>query len=114
MSRFNFSLFPAMMLLLAAAPAPQWQKFTDAAGEVYQVDMASVHRDTNLGKVVDGDIVVYVAPPDLTDFDPARMRRFWFNCHGQFMDITDKPYGPIDAPPNTVAGKLSQIVCSGS
>ena len=55
--------------------------------------------------------LVYITPPNV-GLDMTRMRRLMFNCNGTFIDITNGISNNVmDAPPNSVAGRIQKIVC---
>lgn len=87
----------------------QWQKFEDANHEPIWVDAASVSRDVQAGKVIDGEVVVYLPFLNMA-FDPRLVRRWWFNCRGQLIDRSGN-YGPIEVRPNSVENRIAILVC---
>ena len=89
--------------------APNWKKLEADNGAVYQIDLNSNFYFNN----GTADIVVYAVSN--SGFNPENMHRLWFDCHGQYRDTTGPSFGPtMNAPPNSMVGRISQIACAGA
>ena len=86
-----------------------WLRLEAENGEVTKVDTASIqHFNTGAAEVV-----VYTYVPN-TPFNPSKLRRLFFDCAGQFRDQTEGFSPPMDAPPRSIAGRISAIACVGA
>lgn len=85
---------------------PVWQRFEAGNGEVTKVDVSTVRR-TRQGGVI---VTSYTAVP-FTRFDMHRLRGLYFNCQGQYSDMSALGQ-TIDAPPRSVAGQVAATFCS--
>jgi|SRR5665213_9116 len=85
-----------------------WRRIEADNGEVTKIDMNSIEHFNN-GTI---DVAVYTYVPNTT-FDPTRLRRLHFDCHGHFMD-NDNMSAMMDAAPRSVAGEVAAIVCAGA
>jgi hypothetical protein len=83
-----------------------WKQIDADTGEMTKIDMHSIQRDAN-GSVM---VIVYTSVPN-SEFDPTKLRRVIFDCSGHFEDVTDTPTSMMDAPPRSVIGSVSTIVC---
>lgn len=84
---------------------PVWRRFEAANGEVTKIDVSTIRR-TRQGGVI---ITSYTGVP-FTRFDMHRLRGLYFNCAGQFSDMSALG-DAIDAPPRSVAGQIAAAVC---
>lgn len=86
-----------------------WARIVSVTGETTKIDMHSIqHADNGTAWVV-----IYTYVPG-TMFDPNKMRRLIFDCHGQYQDIGSGSSLLFDAPPGSVIGKVSAIACAGA
>jgi hypothetical protein len=84
-----------------------WIRLEADNGEVTKVDTRSIdHVSTGAAEVV-----VYTYVPN-TRFDPSRLRRLFFDCAGQFRDETEGFSRVMDAPPQSIAGRVAAIACA--
>jgi len=86
-----------------------WARLEAETGEVTKVNVKSIQHFNNGA----AELFAYTYVPG-TPYDPERMRRLFFNCVGQFRDQTEG-FGPVlDAPPRSIAGKMSALACAGA
>ena len=84
-----------------------WLHLEAANGERYRLNLNSV-KDGTSGSVM---ATVYITPPNVR-FDYQRMHTLLFNCNNTFIDITNGISNRvIDAPPNSIAGRIQKIIC---
>ncbi|MBT8550548.1 hypothetical protein G6731_01045 [Polynucleobacter paneuropaeus] len=84
-----------------------WLHLEATNGERYRLNLNSVMDGTTGNKIA----LVYITPPNV-GLDMTRMRRLMFNCNGTFIDITNGISNNVmDAPPNSVAGRIQKIIC---
>lgn len=84
-----------------------WLHLEATNGERYRLNLNSVMDGTTGNKIA----LVYITPPNI-GLDMTRMRRLMFNCNGTFIDITNGISNNVmDAPPNSVAGRIQNIIC---
>ncbi len=86
-----------------------WRRLEAENGLVTKVNTASIqHFNTGAAEVL-----VYTYVPD-TRYDPSKLRRLFFDCAGQFRDQTEGFSPSMDAPPRSIAGRISAIACEGA
>ena len=84
-----------------------WLHLEATNGERYRLNLNSVMDGTTGNKIA----LVYITLPNAM-FDWQRMHRLMFNCNGTFIDITNGISNNVmDAPPNSVAGRIQKIIC---
>jgi hypothetical protein len=88
---------------------PVWLTITADSGEATKIDMNSILGGGKSGAAV----VVYTYVPG-TSFDPTRMETLHFDCAGHVMEMNPWPPVVTDAPPNSVAGEIADIVCQNT
>jgi hypothetical protein len=100
----------AFLLMCGSCHAAQsnWQTVEADNGAAYKVDLNSISHYAR----GDADMIVYSV--DGPNYNPANLRRLYFDCRGHFRDEAG-PIGQIEyAPPRSVAGKMSDIACTGA
>src|SRR5882672_2068261 len=108
------ALFGTLMLVSPALPQggnkqANWQSVEADNGAVYKIDMNSISHNNN----GTADLVVYAV--EGPGYNPANMRRLWFDCQGRYRDLSAPGIGPTQyAPPRSIAGRLSEIACAGA
>ena len=84
-----------------------WLTVTGITGEKFDFSLSSVEDSGNGYKTV----VTYTEDPG-GRFDPNRIHRYLFDCRGHFQSLGNGVGMPEDAPPNSVPGKISAVICS--
>lgn len=86
----------------------RWQRLEADNGLVFGVSLSSISR-SNIGSAT---IVICSVQNDRCQL--GSMRRFLFDCRGQYRDITDSASSVMLVPPRSVVGAISKIACSDS
>jgi hypothetical protein len=85
-----------------------WQSVEADNGAVYKINLNSISHNNN----GTADVVIYAA--EGPGYNPANMRRLWFDCQGRYRDLTAPGLPTQYAPPRSIAGRLSEIACAGA
>lgn len=85
-----------------------WEKVESDTGAVFQVDLGLIQ---DFG--AEATSVVY--KKEGKDFDPMNLQRWFFSCKGHFSIMQQRGRSEmVYAPPRSVAGRISKIVCDGA
>ncbi len=88
---------------------PVWQTLTSTNGEETKIDVKSI-------ELVSGgqaEVTIYTSPPGAY-FDSSAVRTLVFDCHGRYVDLNVGIRSSFDAPPESVAGMVADIVCASA